>query len=59
MDKIESPWSDSRSILKRMHAFVDEHRDQDVQMWQRGDYMLFKIGRQTEDVGLTVDINDH
>lgn len=42
-----------------MRAFVDEHRDQGVQMVQGRDYMLFKIGHQTEDVGLTVDINDH
>lgn len=47
------------SILKRMCAFVDEHRDRGLQMVQGRDYMLFKIGHQTEDVGLMVDINDH
>jgi hypothetical protein len=46
-------------ILIRMCAFVDEHRNQGVQMVQGRDYMLFKIGRQTKDLGLTVDINDH
>jgi predicted RNA-binding protein YlqC (UPF0109 family) len=44
------------SILKRMRAFVDEHRDQGVQMVQGSDYMIFEIDCQNEDGGLTIGV---
>jgi hypothetical protein len=56
MDKIESPCSDSRNILKRMRAFIDAHRDQGLQMVQGRDYMIFKIDCQKEDGGLTIGV---
>jgi hypothetical protein len=56
---VNGSWSVPRSPLKRLCAFVDVHRDEDVQMGHRRDDMRLTIGRQIDDVGLTVDINDH
>jgi hypothetical protein len=39
-----------------MRAFIDEHRDEGVQMVQGRDHMIFEIDCQNEDGCLTIGV---